>query len=91
MVDTLNHRVQRLTSYGEYISEWGRHGSDAGQLHSPWGITTDADGFIYVADHKNHRIQKFDGDGTFIFELGGHGSGDYELDHPTDVAVDPRR
>ena len=64
-------------------------GSAPGEFRSPWGITIDTYGYVYVADYKNHRIQKFDPDGGFMFAVGSHGAGDYEFDHPSDVAVDP--
>ena len=32
----------------------------------PWGLASDADGNIYVADWRNDRIQKFTSDGEFL-------------------------
>ncbi|HCH08246.1 MAG TPA: hypothetical protein DEW32_03475, partial [Dehalococcoidia bacterium] len=71
-----------------FINQWGSRGADAGEFNSPWGITADGQGHVYVADHKNHRIQKFNADGEFVFELGSHGKGDNQFDHPSSVAVD---
>ena len=28
-----------------------------GRFNYPWGVTTDALGFIYVCDKENHRVQ----------------------------------
>jgi streptogramin lyase len=57
-------------------------------FNQPGGVTTDRDGFVYVADTYNHRIQKFTTDGQFVAKWGSEGSGEGELLFPTDVAVD---
>lgn len=36
---------------------FGSQGTADGKFNYPWGITTDALGFIYVCDKENHRIQ----------------------------------
>ena len=50
---------------GTFIGQFGSPGTGEGQFNSPWGITVDSDGFVYVADHKNHRVQKLDADGNY--------------------------
>ena len=70
IVDSRNHRVQKFTTDGEFLSTWGSLGSAEGQFNSPWGITIDQEGDVYVADHKNHRVQKFTPDGEFITQFG---------------------
>ena len=50
MVDQHNHRVQKLTRDGEYISQWGGLGDGEGQLNMPWGIDIDSNDDVYVAD-----------------------------------------
>ena len=59
VVDTGNNRVQRFSSEGTFLSEFGAFGSDNGNFNSPWGITVDKDGYVYVADTKNGRVEKF--------------------------------
>jgi tripartite motif-containing protein 71 len=49
---------------------WGSHGPSDGQFNSPWGITVDSDGNVYVVDNFNHRIQKFSSKGIFISKWG---------------------
>jgi NHL repeat len=37
----------------------GQVGSDPGQFVRPTGITLDAGGTVYVAEHGNNRVQAF--------------------------------
>ena len=76
-------------SDGTFISAFGSKGVSEGQFDSPWGITIDKDGKVYVADFGNHRVQKFSADGKFELQIGRPGNKRGELSNPTDVAVDP--
>jgi sugar lactone lactonase YvrE/4-amino-4-deoxy-L-arabinose transferase-like glycosyltransferase len=53
------HQIQRYSSDGTLIGEWGSLGVAAGQFHSPVGLAVDQAGNVYVADTLNHRLQKF--------------------------------
>jgi RHS repeat-associated protein len=69
------------------------------QLYSPWDVTLDGEGNIYITDLGNHCIRKVDTNG-FINTMAGTGesgfSGDggpaseAQLDLPWDVAVDAK-
>ena len=61
-----NSRVAKFDKDGHWVKSWGERGSEAGQLRTPHGIATDAQGNVYVADRSNSRIQVFDGDGNFL-------------------------
>jgi DNA-binding beta-propeller fold protein YncE len=89
VVDSRNHRVQKLTKDGKFLLSWGKLGNGEGEFDSPWGITLDQDGNVYVADHKNHRVQKFSPDGHFLSQFGSYGTGRGELNRPSAVTVDP--
>jgi tripartite motif-containing protein 71 len=55
-----NNRVQRFTSAGVYLQEWGGSGNAPGQFGSPWGIGMAPGSCVfYVADTDNRRIQRF--------------------------------
>ena len=94
VVDTLNHRIVKITADGEFSSV-GEVGNGPGQFgdpfvegqyenhDGPWGIAVDDDGNVYVADTWNHRIQKFTPDLEFELEWG---AGD--LFGPRDIAID---
>lgn len=42
---------------GRFLRAFGSQGTADGKFNYPWGITTDALGFIYVCDKENHRVQ----------------------------------
>jgi DNA-binding beta-propeller fold protein YncE len=63
-----NARVHKFDPDGRLIASWGSPGSGAGQFQLVHNITTDPDGWVYVADRENHRVQVFDGDGRYETE-----------------------
>ncbi|MBW1824420.1 MAG: SMP-30/gluconolactonase/LRE family protein, partial [Deltaproteobacteria bacterium] len=46
--DTRNHRIQKITSDGHFITMWGSKGSEDGQFESPSDIAVDTSGNVYV-------------------------------------------
>jgi DNA-binding beta-propeller fold protein YncE len=85
---TESARVQKFTSSGTFIKQWGSPGSSNGQFLQPTGIAVDADGNVYVVDVMNHRVQKFTSDGAFLTKWGSEGSRNGQFYHPWQVAVD---
>ena len=57
--DAGNHRIQKFTSTGVFVSSWGTEGEGDGQFDFPRGVAVASYGSVYVADTDNHRIQKF--------------------------------
>ena len=102
IVDMGNHRIQKFDTstnvLPQLLTKWGGsaeagHASsplaqEAGQLRSPWGITVDGAGDVYVTDTGNHRIEKFDKEGNFITQWGGFGNGKGQFNFPYGIAVD---
>ncbi len=88
VADRNNHRVQKFTSGGVFVTKWGTKGTADGQFSSPWGVTVDDAGFVYVADTGNNRIQKFSSTGVFVTKWGASGSGDGQFNQPQCLAVD---
>jgi hypothetical protein len=86
--DLGNHRVEKFTSGGSFISSWGGSGTGNGQFGGPQGIAIDLTDNIYIADTLNHRIQKFNTSGTFVTKWGANGTGDVQFDNPAGVSVD---
>jgi uncharacterized protein (TIGR03663 family) len=85
VVDSGNHRIQRFSATGAFLTAWGHSckmyenqqgcqaADGAGGFYDPWGLAVDADGYVYVADTWNHRVQKFTADGAFVTTWGAYG------------------
>jgi len=78
VVDVGNSRIEKFDSSGNYLLQWGSHGSGNGQFNfyniEPIGIAVSGTN-VYVADNSNYRIQKFDTSGNYLLQFGGYGSG----------------
>jgi DNA-binding beta-propeller fold protein YncE len=65
VADIDNHRIQKFTSAGVFLTKWGTNGTGDGEfgprIDDPMalGVAVAPDGSVYVADTENHRIQKF--------------------------------
>ncbi len=104
VVDMGNHRVLKFDTstnvLPQLIAKWGvgggaGHASSAlaqepGQFRSPWGITVDGNGDVFISDTGNQRIQKFDRDGNFLTQWGGFGNGKGQFNFPYGLSVDAR-
>jgi outer membrane protein assembly factor BamB len=65
----INARVAKYDKNGDWVKQWGEHGSKPGEFSTPHSIAADAKGNIYVADRGNRRIQVFNPDGGFLREI----------------------
>ncbi len=59
-------------------------------FYHPRGLTSDSNGYIYVADTQNHLIQKFTENGQFVVNWGKKGTGEREFDQPHSLTSDSR-
>src|SRR5262249_8420285 len=50
-------RIQKFTSDGKFLMQWGEHGSEPGQFARPQDLCFDEQERLWVADSCNHRIQ----------------------------------
>jgi len=69
VADIGNHRVQKFSSDGRFLTKWGSKGTDDGQFTGMGGIAVDGAGDICVGDRLGPgeiRIQKFRPDGRFV-------------------------
>ena len=81
-------RIQKFSSTGEYVYQWGQHGSGPGEFLRPQGLAMDDRDQLWVADASNHRIQVFDVSGdepVFIKSVGSSGSRSGQLSYPYQV------
>ena len=88
VVDVDNHRVQKFTGNGAYITQWGTYGSGDGQFVSPWGVAVDTSSNVYVTDTYNRRVEKFTSAGSYVTRWGSLGTGDGQFQSPRGIAVD---
>jgi DNA-binding beta-propeller fold protein YncE len=82
-------RVQKFTPQGEYVLEWGGHGSEPGQFRRPQNLDIDELDRIWVCDAGNHRIQVFDTSGKLLQMWGQSGHEPGQLYYPYDLAFGP--
>jgi DNA-binding beta-propeller fold protein YncE len=98
VADHENKRVQKFTADGRFLGRFGANGGDGsfgggpGEFNAPRGLSSDAEGNIYVADDANHRIVKLSNDGAVLAIWGRAdlqpGTGDGEFNLPYGTAVD---
>lgn len=76
-------RIQKFSPTGEFIVQFGEHGTEPGQFQRPSGIVW-SNGTIFAVDAFNNRIQAFRDSGEFlkIVELP---SGESGLEFPYDI------
>ena len=90
VADTWNHRIQKFTSSGKFVTMWGF----SGQAEKPdafWGpraVTVDANGRVYVVDTGNKRVVIFDSDGNYLTQFGTTGFDAGQFDEPVGIDVD---
>ena len=79
-------RIQKFTSDGKPVLQWGGHGSKRGQFALPQTLAIDEEDRIWVADAANHRLQAFDPQGNPVECWGIQGGNPGELRYPYDLA-----
>ncbi len=68
-------------------SSWGSWGTADGEFRSTAGITTDADGNVYVVDTLANRVLKYDSRGVFLFTWGSAGDSAGEFGRPAGITA----
>ena len=81
VTESTNNRVQKFTSDGVYLTQWG-------SLSIPFGIAVDSSDNVYVAEYNGSRITKFTSNGIYLTQWGTYGTGNGQFVGPNDVAVD---
>ena len=67
VADSDNHRIQKLTSGGEFIHKFGQKGSGQGKFNTPEAVIIR----VIVSDLWNDRIQIFNEDGGWLLTING--------------------
>jgi hypothetical protein len=78
-----NSRFVKIAKNGEWQKAVGTHGNGPNQFSTPHGISSDAQGNVYVGDRGNDRIQVYDNDMNFKQSITGMGA-------PWTVQVTPK-
>ncbi len=81
-------RIQKFSPGGDFILEWGGHGSEPAQFARPQSMVIDPQSRVWIADACNHRIQVFDTQGRLMAVWGTHGSGTGQLAYPYGLVLD---
>lgn len=90
VTDTWNHRIQKFSPEGEFLTMWGYFGQ-AEQLDGFWGprdVVVDPDGRVIVSDTGNKRIVIFGPNGEGIAEFGEEGYDPGQFYEPVGLALD---
>ena len=74
--------IYTFTLDGHYV---GKFGTQRGVCNSPYGITSDVNGFIIVTDTSNHRVSIFNNKGKHIHQFGFNG----QFNNPRGIALGP--
>ena len=77
VADYHNHRIQKLTTGGTFIHQFGEKGSDQGQFNGPWNIIVDAKDRMIFSDREDNRVQVFNQDGVWLFTIDGNREDDF--------------
>ncbi|XP_022098325.1 tripartite motif-containing protein 3-like [Acanthaster planci] len=83
VTDEYNHRVQKLTLYGKYVSHFG----DNGIFKQPYGIAITSKGHVVVTDIGKHRVTIHDPNGKLLHHFGSRGDGETQFNEPRYVAA----
>ena len=82
-----NDRIQKFSPDGQFLLQWGGHGSEPGRLARPESLAVDENDRIWVADACNHRVQVFDTQGNLLKMWGSEGKAPGQLYYPYDLVL----
>ncbi|XP_064387737.1 E3 ubiquitin-protein ligase TRIM71-like [Halichondria panicea] len=88
VADSGNHRIQKLSLDGKFISKFGSSGSGNGQLSNPRGIAIGKNGRVFVSEYSNQRVSVFQSDGEFSHHIQGNAADNSTLANPWGLAFD---
>ena len=90
VADTWNHRIQKFTASGQFVTMWGYFGqAETGDAFwGPRSVVVSNDNRVFVSDTGNKRIAIFDSDGAFLGQVGSAGMLPGQFDEPVGIALD---
>ena len=90
VADSGNHRIQKLTSRGEFVHKFGQKGLGEGQFDHPRVVIVDSNNRLIISDYGNNRIQIFNEEGGWLLTIDGKGTGNSSFIYPKGLALDPQ-
>ena len=90
VADGNNHRIQKFTNDGQFLTSVGTEGTEQLQFRSPRDVAFNTHNKkVYVVDKANDRIQVLNSDLTFSNIIGGeYGTKDKEFAFPWGITCD---
>lgn len=85
-------RIQKFTRHGQFVYQFGSHGSEPGQFVRPQGLAIDERDQLWVADACNHRLQIFDVSGPearLVTSWGEEGTEPGQMRYPYGIVLAP--
>lgn len=100
VADQGNNKIKKVTSNGAVTTIAGSTEGDLdgealnAKFNSPFKLTTDAEGSVYVTDYENHKIKKITSNGV-VTTIAGSTKGDQDginaqFNNPTGITIDPQ-
>ena len=90
VADYGNHRIQKLTTGGQFLQKFGQYGSGQGQFNYPGSVIVDQRDRMIVADNGNHRVVILDQNGSWLITINGNIIGAQCFKSPWGLALDPQ-
>ena len=88
VADFGNHRIQKFTTDGAWVAQWGTEGKGDGQFRGPSGIAINARGDVLVTDFINHRVLRFSPEGELKQQWGSIGEAPGAFSGPAAISID---
>ncbi|HCS39645.1 MAG TPA: hypothetical protein DIW44_08675 [Anaerolineaceae bacterium] len=90
VTDTWNHRVQKFTANGKFLTMWGTAGTSDSKttFWGPRGIAVNQNGQVFITDTGNNRVVIYDDNGTYLNQFGVSGIGAGEFSEPVGLTFD---
>jgi ABC-type Fe3+ transport system permease subunit/streptogramin lyase len=91
VVEPHYHRVNRFAPDGRLLAQWGRHGTNVGELYFPRAVAVAADGDVFISEYGVvERVQRFAPDGAACRgAFGRRGTAPGEFNRAEGLAVGP--
>jgi sugar lactone lactonase YvrE len=69
IADNQHDRLIEFDRQGNFVTAWGKRGSEGKNFHEPSGLTSDGKGNLYAMDTWNSSIKGFDENGKMILDF----------------------